>query len=90
MADRLRTFFALFIGIRKLFITVLALSMVLFIFLISLILLIKSILTGGNFVEIIKALAGITTAVVVGYFGTNMGKHLIDVGKQWIDKRRKK
>lgn len=87
---KLKTFFALFIGVRKLFITILALSIVLFIFLISLVLLIKSILTGGNFVEIVKALAGITTAVVVGYFGTNMGKHLIDVGKEWIEKRRKK
>lgn len=90
MATKLKTFFALFIGVRKLFITCLALSMVIVIFSVSLALLIKSFLTGANFVEVVKVLGSITTAVVVGYFSTNMGKHMLEVGKAWIDKRRKK
>ena len=90
MKNKLKAFFSIFIGVRKLFITCFALGLVMVIFSISLALLIKSLITGVNFVDVVKSLASVITAVVVGYFGTNMGKHMIDVGKQWLEGRKKK
>ena len=80
-------------GYRKLLVALITIAVVLLMFGISLGLLLKAFLDGGQFVDVVKALASVVSTVVVAYMGTNMGKHLLDAGKDmfsnWVKRRKR-
>ena len=76
-------------GYRKLLVALITLVIVIVMFIISLVLLLKTILSGGQFVDVVKTLGSVISTVMMAYMGTNMAKHLIDAGKDWIKEKKK-
>lgn len=92
MGEKLNRFILFLKGYRKLFVAIVTLTTIICMFIVSLLLLLKAYVDGGQFVDIVKALASVISTVVVAYMGTNMAKHLLDAGKDcvqnWIKKKK--
>jgi len=71
-------------GYRKLLVALITLVITILMFAVTLVLLLKAYMSGGEFVEVVKALGSVISTVVVAYMGTNMAKHLMDAGKEAI------